>query len=166
MSNTTLTISHHIRLPKDQRYVLHNGEEVEVIGICVAVWVQDGITSEPAKEIFCKYILKNKEQENPIFVRKDGFEITLPKRTAIKQSRILSDQEWLSLSMNDPKSLHDYYAKTTPEISSKNLLDIGDGGGEGLIYREESKIKQEEKIIKLLHYVCIDSVESLELDID
>jgi hypothetical protein len=54
----TLTVSHNIFLTKKQRYELSVVEStLEVIGISFPVWFYKGKTSEPAKEVFCKYIL-------------------------------------------------------------------------------------------------------------
>lgn len=164
MGGKTLTISHHIRLSRSQRQDLHNGVEQKIIGICIPVWVEDGETSEPAQEIFCWYWLKNSGTENPILVKTEGFEICLPVRKSRPLPKEIDDKTWLHLSLHDPNALSGYYGKIPPEISSKNLLDISEGGGSALIYREESKIRQGLETIKLLHYVCIEAEEELELD--
>lgn len=74
----TLTISHHIFLTKNERYKLTNGESIEVIGITIPVWFMKGNTSEPAKEIFCKYNICNNGNEESIFATKQGFQLNLP----------------------------------------------------------------------------------------
>ena len=50
----TLTISHYVYLNREQRYDIHDLKPVEVIGVSVPVWFNNGNTSEPAKEVFCK----------------------------------------------------------------------------------------------------------------
>lgn len=74
----TLTISHNIFLTRDQRYLLTNKESIEVIGVSVPVWFYKGNTSEPAKDIFCKYILTNDSKSDPIMPLKEGYKINLP----------------------------------------------------------------------------------------
>jgi len=54
-----LTIQHFIHLARDQRYALHEGIELVVVGVSIPVWFLDKVTSEPAKEVFCRYYLKN-----------------------------------------------------------------------------------------------------------
>jgi hypothetical protein len=75
----TLTISHNIFLTKEERYKVAKGEQIEVIGISVPIWFLKGNTSEPAKEIFCKYIIINDGKNTPIFPTSTGFQINLPK---------------------------------------------------------------------------------------
>lgn len=85
----TLAISHYIYLTKDQRYDLHNGKEIEVIGISVPVWFKKGTTSEPAKEIFCKYTLTNTKELLPIDIKEDGYKINLPNTIDINSESLL-----------------------------------------------------------------------------
>lgn len=75
----TLTITHYIYLTNEQRYNLHFGENIEVIGVCVPVWFHRGTTSEPAQEIFCKYLIKNEKPGNAISLLEEGFSINLPQ---------------------------------------------------------------------------------------
>ena len=58
----SLAIHHNLWLTRDQRYAVHNGIELVIVGVSVPVWVANQkSTSEPAQEIFCKYNLKNKK---------------------------------------------------------------------------------------------------------
>lgn len=75
----TLTISHNIFLTREERYKITKGEPIEILGISVPVWFYRGNTSEPAKEIFCKYIVTNDEKNTPIFSTKTGYQLNLPK---------------------------------------------------------------------------------------
>jgi len=75
----TLTISHNIFLTREERYKVTNGEPIEILGISVPVWFFKGNTSEPAKEIFCKYIVTNDGKNTPIIATKTGFQLNLPK---------------------------------------------------------------------------------------
>jgi len=75
----TLTISHNIFLTREERYKVTSGEPIEILGISVPVWFLKGNTSEPAKEIFCKYIVTNDGKNTPIFATPTGFQLNLPK---------------------------------------------------------------------------------------
>jgi len=75
----TLTISHNIFLTREERYKVTNGEQIEVLGISIPVWFLRGNTSEPAREIFCKYIITNDDKNTPIFATSSGFQLNLPK---------------------------------------------------------------------------------------
>jgi len=75
----TLTISHNIFLTKEERYKLTSKENIETIGISTPVWFSRGNTSEPAKEVFCKYTITNDETDAPISPTENGYRINLPK---------------------------------------------------------------------------------------
>lgn len=74
----TLTISHNIFLTREQRYSISNKETIEAIGVSVPVWFYRGNTSEPAKEIFCRYVLTNNAKSDPIVPIVEGYKINLP----------------------------------------------------------------------------------------
>jgi hypothetical protein len=157
----SLTINHNIHITREQRYSLYEGETIETIGVSLPVWLSEEITSEPAKEIFCKYTLRNiKDDEKPIQILEEGYEITLPYRTG-KNKKILSDSEWLNLSMNRPDSLFKYYSKRVNDVSCANLLDPEDGGGKCLIYREHNKFQIDNRMLNIVHYVKIGEMEEL-----
>jgi hypothetical protein len=61
-----------------------NKEKIEVIGASVPVWFYRGNTSEPAKEIFSKYILTNLETNEAILRTKEGYQINLPQKVDIR----------------------------------------------------------------------------------
>ena len=67
-----LTIHHNIHLTREQRYALHNGEDLNVIGVSIPIWLIKKGTSEPANEIFCRYYLKNPKIDTPIKIFDDG----------------------------------------------------------------------------------------------
>jgi hypothetical protein len=157
----SLTINHNIHITREQRYLLYNGHTVETVGISIPVWLTDEFTSEPAKEIFCKYTLKNdKDGDKPIQINKDGYEITLPYRTG-KTVRKLSDRDWLKLSMKKPEVLNKYYSQQLQERSCSDLLDLEDGGGKCLIYREQDKFIISKKTFNVMHYIKIDDMQEL-----
>jgi hypothetical protein len=155
-----LTINHNIHVNRQQRYALYDGESVEVIGISLPVWLKNGITSEPAKEIFCRYILKNATEEKPINVLPDGYEITLPYRPK-KSTTKLPDRLWLKWTMTNPDALANYYDKRVREISCHNLLDTVDGGSKCLYYREQNQIMYEGQLLNVVHYIQIEDIDEL-----
>ena len=153
-----LTINHNVHLTRNQRYGLFDGESVETIGIAVPIWINEGKTSEPGREVFCRYILHNTKEETPVKFLENGFEITIPYRPA-KDNRQLSDRDWLDLSMKNPDALKNYYAQRVMEVSARNLLDMPDGGSQCLIYREHDKIQKND--MNVVHYVKIEDMDVL-----
>ena len=154
-----LTIHHNIHLTREQRYALHNGEDLNVIGVSIPIWLIKKGTSEPANEIFCRYYLKNPKIDTPIKIFDDGYEISLPYREGKKI--YISDKEWRELNSNDPEKLEDMYVKTIKEVSSKNILDIKDGGSEFLNYRELNKVMIKKKELNIMHHITINKIENL-----
>jgi hypothetical protein len=132
----TLCISHYIYLTKQQRYDLHDKKEIEVIGVSTPVWFDKGTTSEPAKELFVKYNLTNEEENKNISQTKDGYWINLPQEKNLDKSVL-------------------------EKISSKNLLDIQDGGIEELSFRQYNTISYQNKKFNIIHFVEIKPIEFL-----
>lgn len=155
----SLTIHHNIHLTKEQRYALHEGKDIEVVGVSVPIWFMNKLTTEPGREIFCKYVLKNPKTETPIQILTDGYEISLPNRTGTKLE--ISDEEWREINRIQPAKLDALYRQLVNEVSSKNLLDIEDGGHGHMYYREHNKVKRGDKLWTIMHFVCIGSQESL-----
>lgn len=160
----TLAIYHGIHLNRNERYALHNGHDIATTGISVPVWFKGKMTSEPAKEVFCRYILRNPRKDFPIQILQDGYEISLPYREGYAPT--ISDDEWRKLNAEQPEKLDLYYSRFIPEVSSRNLLDVADGGVGSLAYREQNKVKKEKYEVTIIHYICFDSVEKLIQDIE
>ena len=156
----SLKIHHNVHLTKEQRYSLHNGEDVVSIGCAIPVWDRNGDSNEPAKEFFCVYSLKNPKIDAPIRILDNGFEITLPFRESSIPD--LSDEDWRDWSFNHPEKLEAYYKSCRPEISSMNLLEYLDGGSKSLYYREHNKIKKNDEFTEIWHYVDFKSMDHLE----
>ena len=81
--NTALFVTHSVFLTEEQIEKVVSGEGVESIGHCVPVWVdaKTGRTTEPAKEIFCLYLVNNSsdnERDVKLLPRKKGYEIFIP----------------------------------------------------------------------------------------
>ena len=102
-------------------------------------------------------IIENPKKETPIRILEDGYEITIPNREA-KTPTILTDEQWRVLT---PEQRDEYYSKCVSEVSSKNLLDVRDGGGKHLVYREQNKIKQKDKFMSIMHYVHIGDIDGM-----
>lgn len=142
----TLTVSHYIYLSREQRYAIHEGQKIEVVGISVPVWFDKGNTSEPAKEIFCKYYLTNNPTEKAIIPLDDGYYINLPQRMKILDSVIADEsQEAIDIKI----------------LTSKNLLDIKDGGSEWLEFKQFNKVQEEGRNFNAIHFVEIKPEELL-----
>lgn len=152
-----LIIHHKLHLTKDQRYLLHKGENVETIGISIPVWMIGSKTTEPASEVFCKYVLKNTKEENPIKITDEGYEITIPAKDWIEGENISNEKYW---KMTEEEKYEFYKLKGT-QASSKNLLDIKDGGSGSLAYREHNKINHKNHQLSVVHFVNIESIEHL-----
>lgn len=154
----TLSIQHNIYLDRNQRYALHNQEDINTVGVSTPVWHFKEKTSEPAKEVFCHYFLRNPRKEIPIKILKDGFLLCLPFRIPRRQQRELNNSEWLSMNQEQREA---YYTAIPREMSSASLLDIQDGGSETLIYRESNTVKNGDKFMKIVHYVSLYDIKYL-----
>lgn len=116
-----LTVSHYIYLSRDQRYALHNGESLEIVGISVPVWFMKGNTSEPAKEVFCKYKITNQPGNRIINLTEDGYCVNLPQKV-LKENSSEEANQAVNLRM------------------SEKLLDIKDGGSERFEFRQYNNL--------------------------
>lgn len=143
---TTLTVSHYIYLNRDQRYELHAGETLEIIGISIPVWFHQGSTSEPAKELFCKYTLTNIPEYKLISQTDEGYIINLPQKLELNGENV-------------PKEVKDVVAVQLG--TSERLLDIKDGGSEWLEFRQYNKIQKENKTFNVVHFIEIKPDELL-----
>lgn len=134
----TLTVSHNIFLNREQRYDLFNGKEIEIVGVSVPVWYYQGRTSEPGNEVFCKYKLIPCAYH--IFVKhnEEGYEIYLPKN-----------------SFNPEDN------RTNP-LTLKNIIDHQDGGIEWIAFRQSGTAKRGKKVVDIMHFVEIKTIEELE----
>lgn len=153
----TLTITHKIHLTKEQRYALHKGEDVSVIGVSLPVWLLGTKTTEPAKELFCKYVIKNTRKETPIRIIEGGYEITIPAKD-LDNTEVISNEAWREMSEKDKEA---FYARKGVQASSLNLLDFKDGGSECLIYREQSKIVHRGASLNVVHFIDIEDIQQL-----
>jgi hypothetical protein len=152
----SLVIHHNLYLTREQRYALHARQDVECVGVAVPVWVSGASTSEPAKEVFCRYLLKNTGEQIPIKLVPDGFELVLPDHKAVSRPSIVADQ-WIEPTEEEKAALQ------APGTSSINLLDLADGGTGTLMYREHSKITYDQgDRVTIVHLVQARPIELLK----
>ena len=161
MNTTTLTITHNIFLTREQRYGLFHGEDLEVIGVSVPVWIGSGITSEPAIEVFAKYLLKNKDER--IFIRQNSgcYEVTIPP-IELSPNLPLPDDMWDDLTQ---EQRDEWWQENEPNPSLINLLDIRDGGCGWLAFRQYSKLEKGTGamgVLHVIHFVEIKDIVELE----
>ena len=134
-----LIISHYIYLTKEERYSLHEGKPIETIGVNVPVWFEKGSTSEPAKEIFCKYVIENQTKDKTIKLLKHGYYLNLPQKTEEEKKFFLLQQN-----------------------TSEKLLDVPDGGSEYLEYKHMGSIMRNNKEMLVIHFIELKPIEVLE----
>jgi hypothetical protein len=155
-----LSILHNIFLSTEQTKQLHSGEDVEVIGASLPVWYYKGNTSEPAEEVFCKYLLTNKKTENQFAISlaesNDGYVINMPQLPEDYVPRVaLEDSLWRAMTEDEQL---DWYADNPVPDSSKNLLPINEGGGEYLHFKENGKTLVNNRNVATLHVVEIKTL--------
>jgi len=155
----TLAIYHGIHLNREERYALHAGHEITTVGVSIPIWFKGKVTSEPCKEVFCRYVIRNPKKDMPIQILQNGYEIPIPYREGYTPT--MSDEEWRKTNMEAPEKLEQFYGRFIPEVSSVSLLDPCDGGTGSLAYREQNKVKREKYEVTIIHYVCFDSRERL-----
>ena len=136
----TLTISHYLYLTKEQRYQLHERKPIEVIGISVPVWFNKGSTSEPAKEIFCRYQLTNDSVNRNMVTTDEGYNINIPQNVEVYTIEPIT---------------------ATHFSTSEQLLDFAEGGVEFLEFKQYNKIQKKMHKFNVVHFVEIKTVEKL-----
>lgn len=154
----TLSIQHNIFLTHKERYNIHQQKDVDTIGVSIPVWHLENKTSEPGKEVFCNYYLRNPRKEIPIKIMKDGYLLCLPHRIPTRQQREIENEEWVKMNQEQREA---YYTAMPREMSSASLLDVQDGGSETLMYRESNTVKSGDKFMKIVHYVHIFDMKYL-----
>lgn len=145
-----LTISHSIFLNSENRHSLYNGNEIQVIGASVPVWVSKKATPGPAEEVFCRYTLANTGMSKNVVEDANGYAINIPPIQSKDWLKRISDDTWRVLSEETKAKWYDKHA-----IASANqLLDLQEGGSGGYL----SFIVQTNDT---LHFVEIKPLETL-----
>lgn len=153
----TLIISHNIHLERAERYNLANGLEVNVVGVSVPVWYFRGNTSEPAGEIFCKYILTNKPNEFPVSIHDQGYRINVPQIPANTELR-KKPKDWERYNL---QQRIEWYKRYNFPINGSDLMDLKDGGLEFLRYNHYQKLMGYGGGINVTHMIHINKMEML-----
>ena len=138
----TLTISHYIYLTKEQRYALHERKPIEVIGISIPVWFNKGNTSEPAKEVFCKYQITNDSINRILLQTDEGYNVNIPQNVEVHNEN------------NEPLT-------ATHFSTSEQLLDLSDGGVEYLEFKQYTKLNKKMHKFNVVHFFDIKSDSKL-----
>lgn len=157
----TLAIAHNLFLTQEERKTLASGKTIESIGVSVPVWFYKGDTSEPAVEVFSKYLLTNAKQDYPISTTGSGYKINMPQLPEdYKEPPKLSNEKWRKMNKEDMRK---WYEDTAKPPTGENLLDIKDGGAEFLKFKRHNKVKKQGKMIDIIHFIEIKTVKELEL---
>ena len=153
--HVTLSVSHSLFLTEKQRYDLHQGKTIRVVGVSMPVWFHKGTTSEPAEEVFCKYTLYNKEGNAYVQKTKNNtYIINLPQIPEDHIKPELSNATWRMMS-EDQRG--EWYKNHPIPLSSNKMLNIIDGGCESLNFQ----IQHDTKEITIVHFVLIKKIEEL-----
>lgn len=158
--SVTLALIHNIYLTKQERHHLHLGKTQTVVGVQVPVWHQRGRSSEPAVEIFCRYVLHNDpEMGTEIKQSSWGYEFNVPQLkhddTVLEE---IDNDTWRKMTLTQ-KEL--YYQKYPDVPSSKKLLDPKDGGSGRINFNQQAIQSVNSARVNVLHYVRIESMDSL-----
>jgi hypothetical protein len=155
----TLSVSHSLFLTEKQRYDLHQGKTIKVIGVSMPVWFFKGSTSEPAEEVFCKYTLNNKKGNAYVQATKNNtYIINLPQVPDDYKEGILSNEQWRKMTGGE-KSL--WYKSNPIPLSSKKLLNTKDGGCQSLSFQIQHEINVDNTKSNIIHFVLIKKIEEL-----
>jgi len=157
-----LSVSHHIYLTEAERYALHHGSELNVVGVSIPVWFYKGSTSEPAVELFCDYTLTNVPNETSVIktTNENGYYVNLPQiPKEYKPQKRISDEDWRNLP---PHRIEDYYKKNKRPLSSARLLNPVEGGGRYLAWRQNDIVKKDKKILNIQNFVQIKDISELK----
>jgi hypothetical protein len=157
--SVTLALVHNIFLTREQRYNLHAGKTVQTSGVQVPVWHQRGYTSEPATEVFCRYVLNNKpDGDTEIEMNSWGYEFNLPQSVA-KQLPKIDPNQWRAMTRDQQDEWYNQF----PQVpTSRNLLEPEHGGSGNISFNQKALSKANGVPVNVLHYVRIDTVEALK----
>lgn len=151
---------HNIFLSKEQRYSLHAGIPIQVVGVQVPVWHQHGFSSEPAAEVFCRYVLLNEpEGGTEIKMSSWGYEFNMPQQSHHNPLPKIDLDEWRSMTREQQDEWH---GKFPQRPTSMNLLDPNDGGSGELSFNQKAIATVNGSTINVLHYVRISTTEILK----
>lgn len=152
-----LSIVHNIFLNEEDLTLLRSGKDIEIIGVSLPVWSFGMVTSEPAEEVFCKYLISNnleKNQPDTIKTLKDGYKLYLPDYCQKMKLPInplnlqeLSEEDKTKCVMEDNQIFL---------IKESNVLSED---SEFIFYEQIHKIKEDRKVRLVTHVVKISKLK-------
>lgn len=160
LPSVTLAISHNISLTREQRYDLHAGKTIQVVGVQVPVWHQRGFTSEPAIEVFCRYVLHNDpEGGTDISMSSWGYEFNLPQPSQNNLIPEISLEKWRAMTLEEQD---EWYSRFPQVPTSKSLLEVEHGGSSCLSFKQKTIADANGTQVNVLHYVHIGTIDALK----
>jgi len=136
----TLTVSHSLFLTRDQCYSIHNGNEVEIIGVSIPTWFYKGKISEPTIEVFCRYKINQTKNLLSIKEKSKIYELSIP----IINSENITTKNLLDIK--DDGSEHIIF-RQYQSINRQGKLEVR----HGMTYGQ----------INMLHFIEIKRIEDL-----
>lgn len=150
-----LSILHNIFLNDEEINRLINKEEVQIVGVNLPVWYYKGNTSEPAEEIFCKYVLTCKPGDVPVKTEEDGYVVNIPQ---MPNDFYPTNEKWVKMKEEDKIQ----WALNNPKPNTiENILTEAKGGIELLHFKEYNKIKKDNKYKVIIHIFEIKPISNL-----
>lgn len=131
----TLVINHILYFTPEQRLALvREKTPVQVVGVSIPVWFNQGKSSEPAQEVFCQYTVTNEPKDMMVASLPTGYRINLP------QPKTSTDEE-------------------TRTLDFKRLGDTPEGGSGWLLFKQFQTVQQENRTLQILHYIEMRDLE-------
>ncbi len=157
----TISISHNIHLPSDKRHSLADGNSIAIVGVSVPVWYLKGSTNEPAKEVFCNYLIHNHPTiDQRVHFKSDGYEFNIPQLPPdFVLPPEISDEDWMNL---DPGERDAVDEERYVPVYGKNLLDVKEGGSGVLTFSVYDRGKIKGVFTKIHHIVRIADITELQ----
>ena len=155
----TLSIVHHVFLTKEERYALANGLAIDVVGVSWPVWSSTTFTTDPAEEVFCNYTILSNLDPFSISRTSNGYLITIPSKSNYKPPIYPSNEVWRSVPMAVKETWYDKHQ--APPIV-KNLLDPKDGGSAYIRFKCHVKMKHNDHLVNVFHYVELKDMQDLQ----
>lgn len=128
----TLIINHILYLTPEQRLgLLQDKTPAQIIGVSVPVWFSQGKSSEPAQEVFCQYTVTNEPQDMVVATLPTGYRINLPQAKP----------------------------STEEEARTLDVKKLGEGGSGWFMFKQFQTVKQENRVLQILHYIELRDLE-------
>ena len=159
MSEFVLFVSHHIYLTREQRYALADGESVKTVAPSIPVWFYKFNTSEPATEVFCRYILSNQGDAASLEFAKDGYVINIPQIPKDYQPpERIPDEQWRKMTCEQQS---EWYENNPTPPSGTLLRDVSDGGSAYIKFQFDVQGRRHKKMVRQSHQIEIKDMSKL-----